>query len=86
MFNDDKIIVYEKITSNKEHFIDYSKRFNKNLNEKNLNLIDFKKKIGENFKKQNGSKFWPKSFYSLLLEKIDQKNLFKYYNNLGYHF
>lgn len=86
IFSNDKIVVYEKITSSKEHFIDYSKRFNKNLNEKNLNLSDFKKKIGENFKKQNGSNYWPESFYSLLLEKIDQKNLFKHYNNLGYNF
>jgi len=86
IFSDDKIVVYEKITSSKEYFIDYSKRFNKDLNEKNLNLFDFNKKIGVNFKNQNGSKFWPDSFYSLLLEKIDQKNLFKYYNNLGYSF
>ena len=82
----EKILIYEKITSSKEHFIEYSKRFNKDLNEKNLNLFDFNKKIGINLKKQNGSKFWPDSFFSLLLEKIDQKNLSKYYNNLGYNF
>jgi len=86
IFSNDKIVVYEKITSSKEHFIEYSKRFNKNLNEKNLNLSDFKKKIGVNIKKKNGSYYWPESFYSLLLERIDQKNLFKHYNNLGYNF
>ena len=40
----DKILIYEKITSSKEHFIEYS-RDEQRFNEKNLNLFDFNKKI-----------------------------------------
>ena len=86
IFADEKIILYEKITLDKKNFFYYVEKINKNFNLDYLKNSNFNEKVGANFKKQNGSKFWPKSFYSFFVEKIEKKKLSKYYSKIGYQF
>ena len=86
MFADEKIILYEKITLDKKNFLYYAGEIDKNLNLDFLNSSNFDSKVGANFKKQHGSKFWPNSFYSIFVEKIEKKKLGNYYSKIGYKF
>ena len=51
----EKIILYEKVTQDKTSFLTYAKQIDQRFDENSLNLDNFEKKIGSNFKYPSGS-------------------------------
>ena len=80
------IIKFEKIVENEKNFIDYALLLDNRLNIDNLNMSNFKDKIGRNVKDYSKKDFWPKSFKEFFNEQIENENLKRFYLKMNYQF
>ena len=83
-FNQNKIILFEEIIQSEENFLNFSKMLNDKFSLENLNIDNFSNKIGKNVKNYNNRNFWPETFEDYFLKRVKEKNLYRFYNKMGY--